>query len=104
VLTRNRRPVFQEEGLMKEKIKLIFPEEPVWEPLHQVIEEKERERFMFMGQATLPEGLTIHLYKHIWTRRYINLSVGKDGIQAHSYRAGDYIPVSLDEALKQVFG
>jgi hypothetical protein len=87
---------------MDEMIPVIFPVEPDWSPLHQVIDEKERNCFMFMGQALLSEGRIINLYKHIRTRRYINLSNGKEGIKAHAYRANDYVSIPIDEALKSV--
>ena len=78
-----------------EAMKIDFPEQPVWEPLQTVIGARCRE-FMFMGRV-----VTIYLYKHIWTRRYLNLDM--DG-KAYRFIGDEYAPVSLGEAIKHVFG
>ncbi len=81
--------------LKEEGMKIEFPDTPVWEPLQAVIGARCRV-FMFMGKVG-----TIYLYKHIWTRRYINLDM--DG-KAYWFTGDRYEPVPLDEAMKHVFG
>jgi len=71
-----------------------FPDIPVWEPLKAAVGSKCRE-FMFMGKTG-----TIYLYKHIWTRRYINLDL--DG-QAFRFTGDGYEPIPKNEAIKSVF-
>ncbi len=67
-----------------------------WQPLMNTL----MSTFMFMGYAKTPTGVQIHLYKHIWTRRYINLdNMG----QAYHYENGGYRPVQMVEALSHVF-
>jgi hypothetical protein len=43
---------------------------------------------------------TIFLYKHIWTRRYINLDM--DG-KAYKFTGDGYEPVPSEEAIQHVF-
>lgn len=71
-----------------------FPDKPVWEPLQAAVGSRCRE-FMFMGKSG-----TIYLYKHIWTRRYINLDL--DG-RAFRFTGDGYEPIPKDEAIKNVF-
>jgi hypothetical protein len=75
-------------------MEIEFPEKPVWEPLKAVVGPRCRE-FMFMGKIG-----TICLYKHIWTRRYLNLD--PEG-QAYRFTGEGYSPVQLSEALNHVF-
>ena len=69
---------------------------PNWRPLEVVLTPSDCEEFMYMGRAG-----EIELYKHRWTRRYLNISSGGE----HFYRlAGDsYIEISRDEAIEHVF-
>ncbi|NLV16042.1 MAG: hypothetical protein GXY50_02360 [Syntrophomonadaceae bacterium] len=66
-----------------------------WEPLMNTL----MGLFMFMGCATF-KGDQIYLYKHIWTRRYLNLD-GKG--QAYQFENGVYKPVSMPDALSHAF-
>lgn len=77
---------------------LVFPEKPVWEPLKRTVGCRHKE-FMFMGKV--PVGcFWVFLYKHINTRRYLNL----DGQgNAYAYRDRKYSPVKLLLAIERVF-
>lgn len=61
-----------------------------WPLLEQVVGEAYRE-FMFMGEAA-----GILLFKHIWTRRYLN--VDEDG-NTYRYAGGRYEQIPRVEAL-----
>lgn len=63
--------------------------EPAWGPLNQLAElcgeraglpELDPREFMYMGCLTADEGHEVHLYKHVGTRRYLNLDSA-----GHSY-------------------
>ena len=63
---------------------------PDWAPLERVgvvssahasLATVEPDSFMYMGCVTSCAGIDIHLYKHIKTRRYLNLDR-----QGHAYR------------------
>lgn len=76
-------------------MELEFPDASVWEPLQAAVGFRCRE-FMFMGKAG-----TVFLYKHIWTRRYLNLDANG---QAYKFTGDGYSPISLEEAMKNAFG
>lgn len=69
---------------------------PNWEPLMNTL----MGLFMFMGYATSSNGDQIYQYKHIFTRRYLNLD-GKG--QAYRYENGSYRPIRILDALEHVF-
>jgi hypothetical protein len=50
---------------------------------------------MFMGRVDM-----IFLYKHIWTRHYLNLD--QDG-QAYRFTGEGYAAIPLDDAIEHVF-
>lgn len=75
--------------------RILYPERPVWEPLIKAVGDK-CEEFMFMGMVPLG-CIWIFLYKHIATRRYLNLD-GRGG--AYSYNRGRYHPVELNHAVE----
>jgi len=75
-------------------MKIDYPDTPVWEPLHAAVGDKCRE-FMFMGRLGL-----IFLYKHVWTRAYLNLDA--DG-NAYRFTGEGYEPMTLLEAIERVF-
>jgi len=75
-------------------MKIEFPERPVWGPLETTVGSRCGE-FMFMGRVG-----AVFLYKHIWTRRYINVDHGG---QAYRYTGEGYVPMQLDEAIDHVF-
>ena len=75
---------------------------PLWDPLLKVLPEKTAAQFMFMGEVLCESGTRIFLYKHIWTRRYLNLD--QQG-QAYQFRASEqgshYVPVELSGAIRR---
>lgn len=67
-----------------------YPDEADWEPLERLCELLRRDsiilepgEFMHMCEATRPDGLVLQLYKHIDTRRYLNLDANG---HAYAYR------------------
>ena len=67
--------------------------EPNWAPLESVLSPGECEDYMYMGQAG-----PIVLYKHRWTRRYLN--IGLDGQTFYCYSSGGYEEIGRIEALE----
>jgi hypothetical protein len=73
--------------------------DPVWEPLFALgrvcsealgLPSFDPDDFMYMGKLTSPVAADVHMYKHRWTRRYLNI----DGL-GHAYR---YVPApSIDD-------
>jgi len=61
-------------------------------------------QFMYIGTAKVDDEKVLHLYKHIDTRRYINLD--KEG-ECYKFdfmkRDNEYVPVSKEEAKRHVF-
>jgi hypothetical protein len=64
-----------------------------WEPLERLVcvattagQRVEVDEFMAMGPVELPDGTTVHRYKHVDTRQYLNLNGA-----GHSYR---YLPAT----------
>jgi hypothetical protein len=67
-----------------------------WTPLEQMLGPEQCERFMYMGRAG-----EIYLYKHIDTRRYLNLDAkGK----CFRYTGNGYEPEERAIAVAHVFG
>ena len=76
-------------------------ERPVWEPLIDLVGFDVVGCFMWMHEVELDDGLEVHAYKSIATRRYLHLGV--DG-RAFIYRSpGHYSEVTLLEALEEAF-
>jgi hypothetical protein len=76
-------------------------ERPVWEPLIDLVGLEVVGGFMWMNEVELDDGLEVHAYKSIATRRYLHLAV--DG-RAFRYRSsGRYEPITLREALEEAF-
>jgi hypothetical protein len=48
---------------------------PIWEPLLELVPE-DIDDFMWMGEVVLTDGTQIQMYKHYWTRRYIQIDLG----------------------------
>ena len=69
--------------------------EPNWTPLERALPVCELENFMYMGRAG-----EIELYKHRFTRRYLNISA--DGRRFYRYSDGMYVEVSQTSALDYV--
>lgn len=73
----------------------------LWTPLETVIALRDRGAFMYMGQAICERGITIYLYKHSNTRRYLNLDfAGRTyRFKAHQIRdEGRYYEIPVDQA------
>ena len=68
---------------------------PDWQPLERMLGVSCCESFMFMGCFG-----EIHLYKNIWTRRYLNL--GPDGT-CFRYTGSGYVAIRREEAINHVF-
>jgi len=67
-----------------------------WELLEVFLSSRECEDFMYMGRAG-----NIELYKHRWTRRYLNIS--SNGRRFYRLGDGGYIETSKDEAMEHVY-
>lgn len=67
-----------------------------WAPLEQMLGPKLCERFMYMGRSG-----AIYLYKHIDTRRYLNLDAQG---QCFRYTGKGYEPEERVIAVARVFG
>jgi hypothetical protein len=79
---------------------LVQSERPVWEPLIELVGLEIVGGFMWMSELELDDGVEVHAYKSIATRRYLHLAV--DG-RAFAYRARFYEEISLLEALEEAF-
>jgi hypothetical protein len=69
--------------------------EPNWAPLELALPACELEDIMYMGRAG-----EIELYKHRFTRRYLNISA--DGQRFYRYSDGTYVEVTKAVALDHV--
>lgn len=78
--------------------KIVYMDKPEWGPLEKVVGGKCKE-FMYMGMVPIGE-IWIFLYKHINTRRYLNLD-GRCG--AYRFVSGAYYPVEVKKAIESVF-
>lgn len=83
--------------------RIEVPDRPEWGPLLRLVGSSLCAQFMAMGQVRRgettksSESTTIFLYKHIRTRRYLNLAWHG---QAYRYtREGTYTPITLTEAI-----
>lgn len=80
--------------------RIEVPDPPKWGPLLRLVGSTLCAQFMAMGQVR-QGGTTIFLYKHIRTRRYLNLAWHG---QAYRFtREGTYTPISVSEAILWVF-
>ena len=68
---------------------------PDWAPLERVLGPNLCEHFMFMGRSG-----ELYLYKHIDTRRYLNLDA--EG-RCFRYTGNGYAPEELRRAVAHVF-
>lgn len=89
--TKKRRP-------RPKRGKTVNWESPNWEPLLRLARVYVGE-FMWMGEVQLKGGISLHLYKHWWTRRYLNLT--GDG-RAFFYRSDLYRPDSEESAYEEI--
>lgn len=69
--------------------------EPDWAPLEAVMPFVELENFMYMGRAG-----EIELYKHRFTRRYLNIS--RDAQRFYQYLDRGYVEITREAALDHV--
>jgi hypothetical protein len=70
-------------------------DEPDWAPLEKVLPSQWCDGFMFMGYCG-----DIRLYKHGFTRNYLNLDAeGK----TYRYTGTSYVPTSFEAAIEHVF-
>lgn len=70
--------------------------EPNWRPLEMVLPPGDCGDFMYMGRTG-----EIELYKHRWTRRYLNIST--DGARFYRPAGNAYVEISRDEAIEHVY-
>jgi len=70
--------------------------EPNWRPLEKVLSLGDCENFMYMRRTG-----EIELYKHRWTRRYLNIS--SDGGRFYRLVGNAYIEISSGEAVEHVY-
>lgn len=79
---------------MSSQIQIVV-NEPNFAPLEAVVAGAELEDFMYMGSAG-----EIQLYKHRFTRRYLNISC--DARRFYQYRDGGYVEIPREAALDHV--
>jgi len=77
------------------------PLTPDWNPLLTRVAAQQCDAFMYMGHVG-----PVHLYKHIITRRYLNLdSLGNCYLwNGRGDEAEDYLPADFNEQLIRVTG
>ena len=71
--------------------------EPNWEPLKGVLWSDDCCCFMYMGTTS-----GIVLYKHRYTRRYLNIEAETG--RFYRYADGDYIEINRVQAIEHVYG
>ena len=71
--------------------------EPNWTPLESVVPACELADFMYMGRAG-----EIELYKHQFTRRYLNIE--RNSQKFYRYLDGKYVEITRTAALEHVRG
>ena len=76
-------------------------EQPVWQPLLDLVGDELAEWFMWMHEIELADRSALHAYKHVSTRRYLHLT--EDG-RAFFYRSeAAYTEVAPREAIDEAF-
>lgn len=75
--------------------------EPDFEPLTQLLPDELCRHFMAMYQSPSPDGVVIHAYKHIDTRRY--LFIDDDGGTWSYGGMSSYSRIPLGSALEEAF-
>ena len=71
--------------------------EPDWKPLEGVLSSCDCESFMYMGTTS-----GIVLYKHRYTRRYLNIKAETG--RFYRYADGDFIEINRVQAIEHVYG
>jgi hypothetical protein len=74
----------------------ISVDRPNWEPLERTLPLCECSDFMYIGRAG-----EIELYKHYFTRRYLNID--RSAQTFYRYSEGTYVEISQAEALDHVY-
>jgi hypothetical protein len=80
--------------MMPSPIQIVVGE-PNWAPLEAALPAAELENFMYMGSAG-----EIELYKHKFTRRYLNIS--RDARTFYQCLDGEYVEITRAAALDHV--
>ncbi len=78
----------------------------MWEPLEKLFKDDVGKcgSFMFMGSRWINEiDGNIYLYKHINTRRYINISEDSKHFFVYASVMNDYLPIDKDTAINHVY-
>ena len=75
--------------------------EPLFEPLEKLLPDTLCRHFMAMYQSSTPDGLVIHAYKHIDTRRY--LFIDGDGGTWRYTGTSSYCRIPVGGALEEAF-
>jgi hypothetical protein len=76
---------------------------PDWAPLLAVVGDVMAESFMWMSEIRLADGCRFHAYKHLVTRRYLNLArTGRafEEVGETAYREVA-VPVAVTRALSR---
>ena len=79
---------------------LVQYEDPVWEPLLELVGETLAPSFMWMHELMLEDGRTVQAYKHVHTRRYLFLAADSGALGRTT--TGRYRPVDPLRALADV--
>lgn len=72
-----------------------------WAPLERSLLGGRAREFMFMG-VRHADGQVIHLYKHLDTRRYLNLSIDGRAWEFEMRSGGSYVPILWDDAVARL--
>jgi hypothetical protein len=76
-------------------------DKPEWGPLLDAVGEQVTGDFMWMHEAELDNGMSLHAYKHIDTRRYVHLAAnGEAFVYEHPNR---YRSLPVADAFAAVF-
>jgi hypothetical protein len=73
---------------------------PNWEPLLALVGDVLVGEFMWMFEIELADGVAVHAYKHIITRRYLHIA--EDGRTFVFTAPGRYRPIDRDAVLAAV--
>ena len=77
-------------------------DEPDWQPLYDLIGVDLADWFMWMHEIELEDGVRVHAYKHIDTRRYFHLGVDGRAF-VYLWRGGGYQQIDRREVIDLVF-
>lgn len=80
---------------------VVQADEPCWSPLESVLGTELAGWFMWMYELRLDDGTRVDAYKHVTTRRYLQLSAAS---VAYRYGVdGRYLGVNLAAAISDAF-